>query len=341
MRTTRVVAADTCFRRAAEVQSLRELVRVRAGRRIHDRMGASDDLELVVTPLRAFRAFVRAVTDRLRLLVERPARIASREDELDHLPVALVQVVEDVERIEEPVLQCELLRVARVSRDVRVHGGSAPRRESARPAFVVAAGIKRVAREVEVVVVPVDRDPRRKGRSSPGPWDSRARVARPSVRRRERRRLSADTARRDRTPRLARPAGRPGRSARRALVRRRDRRPRRAESTSAATADSTSTTTHRCVGGRRFTVGFRDEEIQPQPSGQELGRELSLHAVTGGVEQRRERPKSALARRDGDDPAPDATLPRQSDVVQPVARGFVEPSGRHHRKRVTAGRSRR
>ena len=34
------------------------------------------------------------------------------EDELDHLPVALVQVVEVVEDVEEPVLERELARPA-------------------------------------------------------------------------------------------------------------------------------------------------------------------------------------------------------------------------------------
>ena len=75
-------------------------------------MGAADDLELVVVPRRPLGAFVRAVADLDRALVERLRRVVGVEDELDHLPVALVHVVEVVEGVEEPVLQRELARVA-------------------------------------------------------------------------------------------------------------------------------------------------------------------------------------------------------------------------------------
>src|SRR4029079_10066212 len=58
----------------------------------------------------------------------------------------------------------------------------------------------------------------------------------------------------------------------------------------------------RCIGlrSRRASnahgssiVGLRDEKIHSQPLGQELGDELSLHAVPGGVERRRKYDLSA------------------------------------------------
>ena len=62
--------------RAAEVERGRELVRVRAGRRVDDRMRAADDLELLVAPGRALGALVRAVAD-LRRRLRRAPRCAS------------------------------------------------------------------------------------------------------------------------------------------------------------------------------------------------------------------------------------------------------------------------
>jgi hypothetical protein len=67
-----------------------------------------------------------------------------------------VQVVEVVERIEEPVLESELPRVARVGGDVRVHGRGTSLGEPARPALVVAAGVEGIVREVEVVLEAID-----------------------------------------------------------------------------------------------------------------------------------------------------------------------------------------
>ena len=74
------------------------------------------------------------------------------EDELDHLPVALVRVVEVVERVEEPVLERELPGDRLFADDVRVDDGLAALRQALSPAVVVAAGSERVAREVEVVL---------------------------------------------------------------------------------------------------------------------------------------------------------------------------------------------
>ena len=75
------------------------------------------------------------------------------EDQLDVLPVALVQVVPVVVRIEDPVLQRELAGVAGVGGHVGVDGRVVACGEPARPALVVASGIQGVPREIEVVLV--------------------------------------------------------------------------------------------------------------------------------------------------------------------------------------------
>ncbi len=127
---------------------------MRAGGRIDDGVRAVDDLQLVLAPVRSLGALVRAVADVDRmLLVERGRGVGRVEDELDHLPVALVCVVEVVEGVEEPVLQRELARVGGVGRDVRVDGGLVAGRQAPRPPLVVAAGVERVPGEVEVVLV--------------------------------------------------------------------------------------------------------------------------------------------------------------------------------------------
>src|SRR5436853_5008000 len=70
-RSARVVAADALLRRAAEVKGVAEEVRMRTVGRVHDGMGAADELELVVAPRRPFRALVLAVADLERLPPER------------------------------------------------------------------------------------------------------------------------------------------------------------------------------------------------------------------------------------------------------------------------------
>ena len=65
-------------------------------------MGAVDEVELLVVPGRTLGPLVRAVPHLDRFLVERVRRVGRLEDELDHLPVALVRVVEVVERVKEP-----------------------------------------------------------------------------------------------------------------------------------------------------------------------------------------------------------------------------------------------
>src|SRR5437588_8770353 len=75
---------------------------------------------------------------------------------------------------------------------------------------------------------------------------------------------------------------------------------------------------------------LRYEQIHSQPLRQEFRRQLSLHAVTGRIERRRESAEAAFARRNRDDAAADPALARQTDVVKPVARGLVQSRGNHH-----------
>ena len=108
VRPARVVAADALLGGAADVERRVEEVRVRAGGRVDDRTPAVDELELVVVPVGALGALVLAVADGDRILAERLGRVVGVEEELDHLPVALVQVVPVVVGVEEPVLQRQL-----------------------------------------------------------------------------------------------------------------------------------------------------------------------------------------------------------------------------------------
>src|SRR6185503_17743542 len=79
---------------------------------------------------------------------------------------------------------------------------------------------------------------------------------------------------------------------------------------------------------------LRYEQVHSEPLRQEFRRELSLHAVAGRIERRRESPEAALARRDRDDAAADPALARQADVIEPVARGLVQAGRNHHRQRI-------
>ena len=116
-------------------------------------MCAVDELQLVGLPVRLLGPFVLAVADLRRLAAERLARVVGVEDELDHLPVAFVQVVPVVEGVEEPVLEREPVRVVGIRHDVRVHGRLVPLGDAPRPAFVIAARLERVTGKVEVVLV--------------------------------------------------------------------------------------------------------------------------------------------------------------------------------------------
>ena len=153
-RPTRVVAADPLGAGAAEVERLAVEVRVRARRRMDDRMGAVDELELGVAPGRALAALVLAVADGGRRLRERLGGGGRVEVELDHLPVALVRVVPVVEDVVEPVLERELAGVAGVGRDVRVGGRRRSLRDQPSPLLVAAPGSSALPGEVEVVLVP-------------------------------------------------------------------------------------------------------------------------------------------------------------------------------------------
>ena len=153
MRAARVVAADALLGRAAEEEPLLEEVRVRARGRMHDGVRPVDELELVLAPLGLLGALVLAVADPGRLHVERRGRVLRVEEELDHLPVAFVEVVPVVVGVEEPVLERQLARVARVADDVRVDGRRLALAQAPRPELVGAARVERVPGEVEVVLV--------------------------------------------------------------------------------------------------------------------------------------------------------------------------------------------
>ena len=114
---------------------------MRPGGRVDDRVGAIA-LELVVVPARPLAAVVLGVADPDRLLVQRLGGRGRVEDELDHLPVALVQVVELVEVVEEPVLEGELSRRVRLGHDVRVGDGGVTLAERDGVAGVGAPGIE-------------------------------------------------------------------------------------------------------------------------------------------------------------------------------------------------------
>ena len=152
MRPARVVAADALLRRAADVEGLVEEVGVGARRRVDDGPPV-DEVELLLAPGRCLAALVLAVADRDRLLCERLAGVFGLEDQLDHLPVALVEVVPVVEDIEQPVLKREHAGVAGIADDVRVHRRLASLGDPAAPELVGATRLERVAGVVEVVLV--------------------------------------------------------------------------------------------------------------------------------------------------------------------------------------------
>ena len=131
-RLARVVAADALRAGGAEEERRGVEAGVRACGRVEDRMRAVDELELVVAPLRALGAFVLAEADARRRAGEGVASARRVEVELDHLPVALVQVVPVVEGVEEPVLQRELPRGVRLAwRRARRRRARSPRSRAA------------------------------------------------------------------------------------------------------------------------------------------------------------------------------------------------------------------
>jgi hypothetical protein len=120
---------------------------------MHHGMGTVDALELVVVPSGALRPLVLAVADLSRRALKRLHRARRVEVELDHLPVALVQVVPVVEDVEEPVLEGELARMPWIRRDIRIDGGRPARDEPPLPMEIRTARVERVPRKVEVVLV--------------------------------------------------------------------------------------------------------------------------------------------------------------------------------------------
>jgi hypothetical protein len=149
---------------------------------VDDRMGAADALELRVVPGGTLPALVLAVADLGRRLPECLRRRRSVENELDHLPVTLVEVVPVVEDVEEPVLERKLVRVLGVGHDVGVRNGIPVGAEMLLPVEVHAGGVERVAREVEVVAVEPAAELRRLRRDPdeivpPGPTQRDGRLA--------------------------------------------------------------------------------------------------------------------------------------------------------------------
>jgi hypothetical protein len=120
---------------------------------VDDRVCPVDKLELVVVPRRPLGALVLAVADLDGIARERLDRVFSLEDELDHLPVALVLVVEVVEGVEEPVLERQPARHAGVCRDVGVDRRPTCRSDPIGPELVIAARVEGVPGEVQVVLV--------------------------------------------------------------------------------------------------------------------------------------------------------------------------------------------
>jgi hypothetical protein len=95
---------------------------------------------------------VLAEADERGLLPKRLRRGPGVEVELDHLPIAFVLVVEVVEDVEEPVLECELSGVRRVRNDARIRMCCVSPVEPMGPFVVNAAGRDGRAGEVEVIV---------------------------------------------------------------------------------------------------------------------------------------------------------------------------------------------
>ena len=89
------------------------------------------------------------------------------------------------------------------------------------------------------------------------------------------------------------------------------------------------------VAGRLRGLG--EKQVEAKAAREITSHELPLDAVPRLVERRGERAEATLPRSNGHDPAADAALARQADVVEPVARRLVETCSGHHRERVAAG----
>src|SRR4029450_2979723 len=88
------------------------------------------------------------------------------------------------------------------------------------------------------------------------------------------------------------------------------------------------TTCSRVVAGSELGRGARRgngcEEVETEPFGEGLGRQLAADAVAGRVQGRRVRGQPALARGDRHDAAADAALTRNPDLVEPVTGQLVQ-----------------
>ena len=80
----------------------------------------------------------------------------------------------------------------------------------------------------------------------------------------------------------------------------------------------------------------RSEDVQAEPVGQVSGDKLATDAVARFVQRRGEGAEAALTGRHRDDPAADAALAGEPDLVEPVARGLIPTSAR---RVVGCGRS--
>ena len=328
MRAAGVVAADALLAGAANVEGGIEEVRVRACGRVDDGPAAVDELELLVAPVRHLGALVLAVPDGDGILAERLLRIGGVEEDLDHLPVAFVQVVPVVVGVEEPVLQRQLPGVRGVGGDVRVHSRLVALAQASVPALVAAARVERVPGEVQVILVKAGqvvglRPALTRSTAFHGPRSATVgssksrstsvgqfRLAMPTLLQLlddpDDRRMAL------RERRLVGEVGGGDRTAGKREDRRHDQEP------------------------EAHAAGLERKISRPSRLETNLAASCPLTLFPGLVETRRERSQPAFARSDGDDPAADAALPGEADVVQPVAGGLVEPCGRHHRERVAA-----
>ena len=148
-----VVTADALRAGGAEEQRLAVEVRVGPVGRVNHRVRAVHQLELAVAPAGTLAALVLAVPDLLRGAGQGLVRGRGVEVELDHLPVALVEVVPVVEGVEQPVLQCQTTGRVGLGDDVRVGDLREAFGDAASPLLVPATGVEGVTGEVEVVLV--------------------------------------------------------------------------------------------------------------------------------------------------------------------------------------------
>ena len=154
----------------------------RTGLRVSPHLGRRPDVRCASRACRRPRshlgALVLRVADERGRPAERRLRRGGVEDELDHLPVALVLVVPVVERVVEPVLERELVLFPD---DVRVRRRRLAGCDPVEPLLVAAARVEGVARKVEPVPVAFAEEVRR----------GRSRASRPRHRVRAARRLTA------------------------------------------------------------------------------------------------------------------------------------------------------